>query len=61
MSKSACSGAGCGAAIYGLGFIGALVYFLQQASSFTEGLLGIIKSLFWPAFMVYVLFGFLYQ
>ena len=40
-------------AMYFLGFIGALVYYIQTATSFGAGLLGIVKALFWPAFLVY--------
>jgi hypothetical protein len=40
-------------AVYGLGFIGALIYFLQHASSFGDGLLGVFKAFVWPAFLVY--------
>lgn len=43
-------------AIYGLGFIGAAVYFIMQATSFWLGVWGFIKALFWPAFMVYEVF-----
>lgn len=39
--------------IYGLGFIGALVYFIQHATSFWSGVLGIGKAIFWPALVVY--------
>lgn len=42
---------------YGLGFIGAAVYFLQTTTGFWPGVLGIIKALFWPAFVVYKLLG----
>jgi hypothetical protein len=42
-----------GNAVYGLGFVGALIYFLTHATSLTMGLLGIIKAIFWPAFLVY--------
>lgn len=45
-----------GNAIYGLGFIGAAVYFISQATSFTSGLLGFLKALVWPAFLVYEAF-----
>jgi hypothetical protein len=54
MSSSA--GAAGGGAFYGLGIIGALVYFWQQADGFGEYLLAIIQGLFWPAFMVYEVF-----
>ena len=45
--------------VYGLGFIGALVYFIQHAHTFGEGLLGILKAIVWPALAVYKLIGFL--
>lgn len=48
-----------GPAIYGLGFIGALIYFLQAATSFWIGVIGFFKALFWPAFLVYYLLEFL--
>jgi hypothetical protein len=45
-------GAGAGA-VYGLGFIGALVYYIQSASSFWDGVYGVFQALVWPAFLVY--------
>ena len=50
---------GLASAIYGLGFIGALVYYLQTATSFWMGVLGFLKALVWPAFLVYGLLKFL--
>lgn len=47
------SGSCGGGAVYGLGFIGALVWFWQQASGFGEHVVGILKAFVWPAFMVY--------
>ena len=44
--------AGSGA-LYGIGVIGALIYFLQHATTFVSVLVGIIKALFWPALVVY--------
>lgn len=38
---------------YGLGFIGAVVYFVQHAHTFGEGLLGVLKAIVWPAVLVY--------
>ena len=50
----------CGSgAVYGLGFIGALVYFIQNAHTFGEGLFGVLKAIVWPALAVYKLLGFL--
>ena len=42
-----------GGPVYGLGFIGALVYFIQQADGFWMGVLGVLKAIVWPAFLVY--------
>lgn len=39
--------------VYGMGFIGALVYFLSHATGFWDGFLGILKAIVWPAFLVY--------
>jgi hypothetical protein len=44
-------------AVYGLGLIGAAVYFIAQATSFFTGIIGFIKALVWPAFVVYHLLG----
>lgn len=45
--------------VYGLGFIGALVYFLQHASTFQAGIIGLLKAIIWPALFVYKLLGYL--
>lgn len=44
---------GGGNAVYGLGFIGALIYYISTASSFWMGCLGILKAIVWPAFLIY--------
>ena len=44
-----------GEAFYGLGFIGAAIYFLQQAETFWMGALGLLKAVVWPAYIVYEL------
>lgn len=49
-----------GGAVYGLGLIGALIYYLPQAHSFWQVILSILKSIVWPAIMVYKLFGLLH-
>jgi hypothetical protein len=46
---------GGGNAVYCLGIIGAMVYYLQRADGFWMGILGIIKAFLWPAFLVYEL------
>jgi hypothetical protein len=50
---------GGGDAVYGLGLIGALVYYIQAADGFWGGVLGILKALVWPAFVIYDLLKFL--
>ena len=45
--------------LYGLGGIGALVYYISTATSFWMGVLGVLKALVWPAFLVFELFKFL--
>jgi hypothetical protein len=45
-------------AVYGLGFVGAAVYFISHATSFWIGLLGLLKAILWPAFLVYDAFKF---
>jgi hypothetical protein len=43
----------CGGAIYGLGFIGALVYYVTTAPDFWAAVVGILKAIVWPAFLVH--------
>jgi hypothetical protein len=53
------AGAAGAGAVYGLGFIGALVYFIQTATSFWDGAWGVVQSIFWPGFLVWGLLHFL--
>jgi hypothetical protein len=50
---------GGGGAVYGLGFLGALVYYLMHATSFWVGVIGVIKAIFWPALLIYQIFDLL--
>ena len=52
-------GPGGGNVVYLLGLIGALVYYIQNADGFWPGVLGILKALVWPAFLIYDLLKFL--
>jgi hypothetical protein len=45
--------------VYGLGFIGSAVYYITIATSFWMGVIGVLKSIVWPAFLVYGLLKFL--
>lgn len=46
-------------ALYGMGFIGAAIYFISQATSFRIGVLGFLKAIVWPVFLVYEAFKYL--
>ena len=42
---------------YFLGFIGSAIYFVSSANGFWDGVIGFLKSLVWPAFLVYEAFA----
>ena len=42
-----------GKALYGLGFIGAAIYYISHATGFWVGFGGLFKAIVWPAFLVY--------
>ena len=44
---------GVSGGLYGMAFIGALLYYLQHAATFWAGVLGFFKALFWPAVLIY--------
>jgi len=44
-------------AVYGMGLIGAAVYFISHATGFWMGAFGLVKAIFWPAFLVYEAFA----
>lgn len=47
-------------AVYGLGLIGAAVYYISLATSFWMGVLGFLKALVWPALLVYELLKYIH-
>ena len=51
--------AGGGDAVYGLGLIGAMVFYIQRADGFWPIIWAIIKAFIWPIFVVYDLLKFL--
>ena len=53
------SGSGMVGFGYFVAFIAAAVYFIQQATSFGMGVLGFLKALIWPYFLIYNLLEFL--
>lgn len=46
---------GTAGALYFVGFVGALVYWMQAAVGFGAVITGILKSIVWPAYIVYKL------
>ncbi|MBL7054187.1 hypothetical protein ISS05_00330 [Candidatus Woesearchaeota archaeon] len=48
-----------GGAIYGLGFIGAAIYYISNATGFWNIALGLLKAMIWPTFLVYEVLKFL--
>jgi len=45
--------------VYCLGIIGAAIFFISQSTSFWMGVLGFLKALIWPVYMVYEALKFL--
>lgn len=46
---------------YGLGFLGAAIYYIGQAATFGAGVVGLLKALVWPAFLVYDVLKFIHK
>ena len=59
MASNNWSGGAGGGAFYGLGLIGALVYFIGSATSFWDGVWGVFQALVWPAFLIWGLLDWL--
>lgn len=53
--KSNCGA--CGGGIYFFGFLGSAIYYIQQSATFGQGVVGFLKALVWPVFLVYKLLG----
>ena len=54
-----CRCGGCGGCGYFLGFLGAAIYYISTATGFWVGVLGVLKAIVWPAFLVFELLKFL--
>jgi hypothetical protein len=39
--------------LYVMGFIGAAIYYISTATDFWIGVVGVLKAIVWPAFLVY--------
>jgi hypothetical protein len=46
---------GMSGTIYGMAFIGAVIYYVRHAVTFGAGIIGIFKAIFWPAVLMYKL------
>ncbi len=46
-------------AIYCIGGVGALVFFLQNAQGAKEIIIALLKTIVWPAFLIYEAFNYL--
>jgi len=55
--RSTCGG--CAGCFYFLGFLGSAIYYISTATGFWIGILGTLKSLVWPAFLVFELLKYL--
>ncbi|MFC1733944.1 hypothetical protein ACFL6I_26885 [candidate division KSB1 bacterium] len=49
----------CGGCAYILAALGAAIYYISTATGFWNGVLGILKALVWPVFLVFELMKFL--
>lgn len=50
---------GKGGCAYFLGFLGAAIYYISTATSFWGGVLGFLKAIVWPVFLVYEIMQYL--
>ena len=58
-SKHGIRSSGPAGIVYCLGVVGAAVYYISHATGFWMGVIGFLKAIVWPAFLVYELLGFL--
>ena len=54
--RASTSGPGGGSPVYGLGLVGAVVWNWQQATTPRDRAIAVLKSMAWPAFLVYAAF-----
>ena len=47
----------CTRGFYFFGFLGALIYYIQASTGFWNGVLGILKALVWPVFVIMKILG----
>ena len=59
MSCNMSSCGGCSGFGYFMGFLGAAIYYISTATGFWVGVLGVLKAIVWPAFVVFEIMKFL--
>jgi hypothetical protein len=57
--KCSCTTNHSGSCFYFLGFLGAAIYYISTATGFWDGVLGFLKAIIWPVFLVFELLRFL--
>ena len=57
MSKIKIGKSNNGSAFYFLGFLGSAIYFIGHSNGFWDGVLGFLKAIIWPLFLVYEAFS----
>ena len=50
---------GSGGCFYFLGFLGAAFYYITTAPTFWDAVIGFLKAIVWPAFLVYEVLAFI--
>jgi hypothetical protein len=52
MKKCNMENCGTGGCAYFLGFLGAAIYYISTSTGFWNGVLGFLKAIVWPLFLV---------
>ena len=50
-----------GNAVYGIGMVGAFVYYMQNAHTFGGVLYGLLKAVLWPGFLIFEVMKYLHM
>jgi hypothetical protein len=50
---------GCGGFGYFMGFIGAAIYYVSQSTGILGGVIGVLKAMVWPVFLVHAVLKFI--
>ena len=50
-----------GNAVYGIGMVGAFIYYVQNAHTFGVVLYGLLKAVLWPGFLIFEVLKYLHM